>query len=77
VSGRWAGLLAKWNAIIPRKRRFGQPPGAQIDVSYTNISGTFHYLCGVLNGYGRFLVHWELCPSMTKSEIEIVLGARR
>ena len=30
-----------------------------IDVSYVNLSGTFYYLCSVLDGYSRFLVHWS------------------
>jgi putative transposase len=48
-----------------------------IDVSYINISGTFYYLCSVLDGYSRFLVHWELRASMTESDIEIVLQRAR
>jgi transposase InsO family protein len=48
-----------------------------IDVSYINISGTFYYLCSVLDGYSRFLLHWELRSSMTEADIEIILqGAK-
>jgi hypothetical protein len=48
-----------------------------IDVSYINISGTFYYLCSVLDGYSRAIVHWDLRESMTEAEIEIILqGAR-
>jgi putative transposase len=77
-----AGLLAKWS-VHPSKKGTGfeQPPAAHqhwhIDVSYINISGTFYYLCSVLDGYSRFLVHWELRPSMTEAEIEIVLQRAR
>ncbi len=42
-------------------------------VSYLNISGTFYYLCSVLDGYSRFLLHWELRASMTEADIEIIL----
>ena len=48
-----------------------------IDVSYLNIAGTFYYLCAVLDGYSRFIVHWGLRESMTEQEIEVILqGAR-
>jgi transposase InsO family protein len=77
-----AGLLAKWNGQPSKKGTgFAQPPSAHehwhIDVSYINISGTFYYLCSVLDGYSRFLVHWELRESMTEAEIEIVLQRAR
>lgn len=44
-----------------------------IDVSYINLSGTFYYLCSVLDGYSRYLVHWELRESMKTEEVEIIL----
>jgi putative transposase len=77
-----AGLLAKWNGQPSKKGTgFAQPPAAHehwhIDVSYINTSGAFYYLCSVLDGYSRFLVHWELRPSMTEAEIEIVLQRAR
>jgi transposase InsO family protein len=77
-----AGLLSKWNGQPSKKGTgFAQPPTAHehwhIDVSYINISGTFYYLCSVLDGYSRFLVHWELRASMTEAEIEIVLQRSR
>jgi len=77
-----AGLLAKWNGHPSKKGTgFAQPPAAHehwhIDVSYINVSGTFYYLCSVLDGYSRFLVHWELRASMTEAEIEIVLQRAR
>jgi len=30
-----------------------------------NIAGTFYYLCAILDGWSRALVHWELRESMT------------
>jgi putative transposase len=77
-----AGLLAKWNGAPSKKGTgFAQPLAAHehwhIDVSYINISGTFYYLCSVLDGYSRFLVHWELRQSMTEADIEIVLQRAR
>ncbi len=76
------GLLKKWNGKASKKGTgFEQPPQPHqhwhIDVSYINISGTFYYLCSVLDGYSRFIVHWDLRESMTEAEIEIILqGAK-
>src|SRR5271155_503119 len=77
-----AGLLAKWNGKPSKKGTgFEQPPHPHqhwhIDVSYINISGTFYYLCSVLDGYSRAIVHWDLRESMTEAEIEVILqGAK-
>jgi transposase InsO family protein len=60
---------------------FEQPPQPHqhwhIDVSYTNVSGTFYYLSSVLDGYSRSIVHWDLRESMTEAEIEILLQRAR
>jgi len=76
------GLLKKWNGKPSKKGTgFEQPPQPHqhwhIDVSYINISGTFYYLCSVLDGCSRTIVHWDLRESMTEAEIEIILqGAK-
>lgn len=44
-----------------------------IAVSYLNICGTFYYLCSVLDGYSRFIVHWEIRESMTEADVETTL----
>ena len=48
-----------------------------IDVSYLNICGTFNYLCSILDGYSRYIVHWEIRDSMTEAEIETILQRGR
>lgn len=48
-----------------------------IDVSYLNISGTFYYLCSILDGYSRYIVHWEIRESMKEADIETVLQRAR
>jgi hypothetical protein len=48
-----------------------------VDISYLNIVGTFFYLCSVLNGCSRFLLHWELRSAMTELDVEIVLQRAR
>jgi transposase InsO family protein len=44
-----------------------------IDVSYINVSGTFYYLCSVLDGCSRYIVNWDLRESMTEADIEVIL----
>jgi putative transposase len=73
-----AGLLSKWNGRPSKKGTgFEQPRAAHqhwhIDVSYINISGTFYYLCSILDGYSRFIVHWDLRESMREADVEIIL----
>jgi putative transposase len=77
-----AGLLAKWKGKLSKKGTgFEQPLKPHehwhIDVSYINISGTFYYLCSVLDGYSRAIVHWALRESMTEAEIEVILQAAK
>jgi putative transposase len=73
-----AGLLRKWNRKPSKKGTgFEQPPQPHqhwhIDVSYLNVCATFYYLCSILDGYSRFLVHWDLRERMTEADIEIIL----
>ena len=73
-----AGLLEGWKPKPSQKGAgFVQPLAPHehwhIDVSYLNIAGTFFYLCSVLDGCSRFLVHWELRTTMTEADIEIIL----
>jgi transposase InsO family protein len=48
-----------------------------IDVSYVNLRGTFYYLCSILDGYSRSIVHWELRPSMIEREVEVIVQRAR
>jgi transposase InsO family protein len=77
-----AGLLRKWQGKPSKKGTgFEQPLQPHehwhTDVSYINISGTFYYLCSVLDGCSRLIVHWDLREAMTEADIEIILeGAK-
>jgi transposase InsO family protein len=77
-----AGLLGRWNPKPSNKGKgFVQPIAPHehwhIDVSYVNICGTFYYLCSILDGFSRYLVHWEIREAMTEADVEIILqGAR-
>ena len=69
--------------LVPSKKGTGfvQPLAAHehwhVDVSYLNISGTFYYLCCLLDGYSRSIVHWDIGEHMTEADIETIIeGAR-
>ena len=73
-----AGLLSKFNGKKSKKGTgFVQPLEAHehwhIDISYINICGTFYYMCSVLDGFSRFIVHWEIREAMKESDVEIIL----
>jgi len=77
-----AGLLGRWNAKPSAKGTgFQQPVGPHehwhIDVSYLNICGTFYYLCSILDGFSRYVIHWEIRESMTEADVEIILQRAR
>ena len=77
-----AGVLDRWNKKPSRKGTgFEQPEGPHkhwhIDIAYVNVASTFYYLCTVLDGYSRAIVHWEIRESMKESEVEIVLERAR
>ncbi len=60
---------------------FDQPPHPHrdwhVDISYINIAGTFYYLCSVLDGYSRYLLHWEIRETMLEEDVEVVLQRTR
>lgn len=72
-----AGLLRRWNDKTTKGQGFQQPLQPHehwhVDVSYLNICGTFYYLCSVLDGCSRSIVHWDIRESMTEGDIELVL----
>ena len=75
---RAAGRLDRWSPKASRKGRgFEQPTGPHqhwhTDIAYVNVGGTFYYFTGVLDGYSRSLLHWELRESMTEEYLEISL----
>jgi len=48
-----------------------------VDVSYINVCGTFYYLCSLLDGCSRYIVHWEIRESMKEADIELVIQRAR
>jgi len=73
-----AGAFDKWSrAATGKGKGFHQPEKPHdhwhMDVSYLNIAGTFYYLLSILDGYSRYIVHWEIRESMTETDVEIIL----
>jgi putative transposase len=77
-----AGLIGRSSSKPSLKGTgFHQPDGPHqhwhIDISYLNICGTFYYLCIVLDGFSRTIVHWDVRESMTEGDVEVVLEAAK
>ncbi|MGD2103254.1 MAG: IS3 family transposase [Acidimicrobiia bacterium] len=77
-----AGRLDRWNPkTVTKGKGFRQPEAPHrhwhTDIAYVNLAGTFYYLVSLLDGYSRFLIHWELRESMTETDVEIVLQRAR
>lgn len=77
-----AGFLQRW-APEPTQKGSGfvQPLKPHehwhIDISYLNICGTFYYLCSILDGCSRYIIHWEIRESMTEADVEVVIQRAR
>lgn len=77
-----AGLLQSlWQKPTRKGTGFVQPLQAHehwhIDFSYVNIGGTFYYLCSILDGASRFIVHWDIREAMKEADAELVLQKAR
>ena len=77
-----AGKLAPRGGTPSRKGKgFEQPLRPHehwhVDVSYINICGTFFFLCSILDGYSRFVIHWEIRETMKEAEVETIIQRAR
>jgi transposase InsO family protein len=76
------GLLTRWNKRPSRKGTgFEQPLRPHehwhVDLAYLNLSGTFYYLCSILDGASRGLLHWEIREAMKEVDVELVIQRAR
>lgn len=73
-----AGLLAL-RKLKPSKKGAGfqQPLKAHehwhIDITHLNLSGTFYYMCSVLEGFSRYIVHWDIREAMKEADVELIV----
>jgi putative transposase len=73
-----AGRLSPWKRKPSSKGKgFTQPTRPHehwhIDISHLNICGTFYYLCSLLDGFSRAIIHWEIREAMTEKDVEIIV----
>ena len=74
--------LDRWNRRPSKKGTgFKQPSQPHhhwhIDIAYINIGGTFYYLCSILDGCSRYIVHGEIRESMKESDVELIIERAR
>jgi putative transposase len=77
-----AGLLAGASPNVTKKGTgFVQPLKPHqhwhVDVSYLNIAGTFYFLCSILDGCSRFIVHWEIREKMEEADVQTIIQRAR
>jgi len=72
-----AELLKVKTSISKKGTGFQQPLKPHehwhTDITYLNICGTFYYLCSLLDGYSRSIIHWEIREQMTEADVEIII----
>ena len=72
------GCLNQWNRTPSKKGAgFDQPTRPHqhwhIDITYLRIGGVFYYMCSILDGFSRYIVHWEIRESMREPDVELVV----
>lgn len=73
------GLLNRWNKAERSLKGTGFEQPTRVhqhwhtDIKYVNFRGTFLYFISVLDGFSRYLLHFELRKSMTELDIALVL----
>jgi putative transposase len=77
-----ADVLGKRNKKTSSKGKgFHQPKGPHkhwhIDISYLNLGGIFYYMCSLLDGYSRYIVHYEIREQMTEQDVETIAQRAR
>jgi putative transposase len=77
-----AGRLDQWNRKPSKKGTgFVQPLRPHehwhIDIAYLNVAGTFYYLCSILDGASRAIIHWEIREQMKEQDVEVIVQRAR
>jgi len=77
-----AGVLDRFQPKASSKGKGFQQPDHphrhwHVDVAYLNIAGTFYFLTSILDGYSRYLVHWEIREKMEEVDVEAIVQRAR
>jgi putative transposase len=74
-------LASPWHHQKVKGCGFAQPKKPHehwhLDISYINFRNTFVYLAALIDGFSRYVVHYELKLSMEALDIEILLERAR
>jgi len=74
-------LVTQWRHERTKGTGFDQPQRPHqhwhLDISYINFRGTFVFLASLIDGYSRYIVHYELKTSVEALDIEIMLDRAR
>ncbi|RMH34929.1 MAG: IS3 family transposase [Gammaproteobacteria bacterium] len=74
-------LLTAWRHEKAKGSGFHQPSRPHhhwhLDISYINFKGTFVFLAALIDGYSRFIVHFEIKLSFEALDIEIMMERAR
>jgi transposase InsO family protein len=70
------GLLCRWKPskrlgiLVEKPTRPNQR--WHTDIMYLWLSGRWYFFVGILDGYSRYIVHWELLTSMKADDVTLV-----
>ena len=73
-------LIKRWEKKKRRDKRVRVKPTSpnqrwQSDISYVKIGGRKYYLIIFIDEYSRYIVHWELMPSMDANSVSLAAAA--
>ena len=79
---REAGVMDRFNGKPSKKGTGFQQPVQphehwHVDISYLNICGTFYFMCSILDGCSRSIIHWEIREQMQEIDVEVILQRAR
>jgi putative transposase len=74
-------LVVAWHHQVTKGSGFQQPIAPHehwhMDISYINFKGSFVYLVALIDGFSRYIVHYELRLSVEALDIEILVERAR
>lgn len=72
-----ADLLARWKrsgSVGERPPEPTEPHGRwHTDLMYLRVGDVWYFLVTVLDAYSRYVVHWDLLPTMTAAAVRVVI----
>lgn len=72
-----ADLLSRWKRSRSAGQRPAEPTGPNqrwhTDLMYLRVGDVWYFLVTVLDAYSRYVVHWDLLPSMTAAAVRVVI----